>query len=168
MLKHGVQKKGSELPPASKRAHTHTCTIFFLFSPVIVYWGSFMAQTTLGIVFPSGLLAFMDGPIIDQNITGIVLGQRCSERVFSLSFPHGARGTGAMGDAFYLMAFEFQSYVWSSEVMVLEMGWEYGSHLPAWVKCSGVWRKHKTKKIQMGDLIVLCYYPVYLLYLYSS
>lgn len=62
----------------------------------------------------------------------------------------------------------FQSYMVASEVMV----WEWlgcGSHLPARVKCSGAWRTHKRKrKKSKGDLIVLCYYPVYLLYLYSS
>lgn len=36
--------------------------------------------------------------------------------------PVEQRGTGAMGDVFTLMAFNFSSHIGGSEVMVLEMG----------------------------------------------
>lgn len=71
----------------------------------------------------------MDGPIIDQKIIGVVLGNGVLTGLFFL-VRHGARGTGALGDVFYLMAFSFTSYTGASEVM----DWEWvgrGSPQPA-------------------------------------
>jgi hypothetical protein len=57
---------------------------------------------------------------------------------------------------------------WSGCVENCGVGGERcGSPQPARLEQTGAWCKHEEKK-SYGDVIVLCYCPVYLLYLYSS
>lgn len=118
MLKYGVQKKGSELPGRHTRARTLTHLFIFLFKSSSSGNGSWRQH--YGNYFSSGLLAFMDGPIIDQNIIGVVLGNGVLNGFSFLS----AMEQGVLGSwvtLFYLMAFGFTSYMGTSEVT----GWEW-------------------------------------------